>query len=228
RLDHDGRQWDVTGWVPGIADFETNPSDARLADTVAAVAALHRAWRPVVPTFAPCPAAARRVEVLSNFLAGRIPVPKSSNPLITDAVAVARRRAGPALAAVRPFAVTAVPVQPCLRDIWHDHILFTGDVVTGVVDYGAIGEDHPAADVARLLGDLTGADRGRTAFAVDAYRAAGGNPGVTEPFVTALADAGLVGGLVGWLDRLATGLPANVEPDAVFGRIRRLLARLGE
>ena len=45
-------------------------------------------------------------------------------------------------------------MQPCLRDIWHDHVLFSGDVVTGIIDFGAIDFDTPATDIARLLGSL--------------------------------------------------------------------------
>ena len=51
-------------------------------------------------------------------------------------------------------------MQPCLRDIWHDHILFTGDEVTGLVDFGAIDIDTPATDLARLIGFFSPPRRG--------------------------------------------------------------------
>jgi Ser/Thr protein kinase RdoA (MazF antagonist) len=41
----------------------------------------------------------------------------------------------------------------------HDeHVLFTGDEVTGIIDFGAVDFDAPAGDVARLLGSLVGDD----------------------------------------------------------------------
>jgi len=56
-----------------------------------------------------------------------------------------------ALGQLEPLAHTALPLQPCVRDIWHDHVLFTGNEVTGLMDFGALAVDTPATDIARLV-----------------------------------------------------------------------------
>jgi len=48
----------------------------------------------------------------------------------------------------------SAPRQPCIRDIWRENLLFVGDDLTGIVDFGALDTATPAGDVARLLGSL--------------------------------------------------------------------------
>lgn len=43
---------------------------------------------------------------------------------------------------------------PCLRDLRSDHVLFVGEQVVGIVDWGSLFDDSPAIDLARLLGDF--------------------------------------------------------------------------
>src|ERR1700677_4178466 len=38
------RLWDLTAWMPGKADFDANPSTARIERACAALAALHQKW----------------------------------------------------------------------------------------------------------------------------------------------------------------------------------------
>jgi Ser/Thr protein kinase RdoA (MazF antagonist) len=63
-----------------------------------------------------------------------------------------------------------MPLQPCLCDVWHAHVLFEGEAVTGLVDYGSVKVDHVAVDLARLLGSLVEGDARRTAAGLTAYR----------------------------------------------------------
>ena len=58
--------------------------------------------------------------------------------------------------ALATWAERPLPLQPCLCDVWHDHVLFEGDTVTGVIDYGGAKIDHVAVDLARLLGSMAG------------------------------------------------------------------------
>ncbi len=74
-----------------------------------------------------------------------------------------------ALERLQQQAATPLPLQPCLRDVWHNHVLFSGDRVTGLIDYDAIRIDSVAGDVARLLGSLVEDDRPAWEFAVAEY-----------------------------------------------------------
>jgi Ser/Thr protein kinase RdoA (MazF antagonist) len=72
---------------------------------------------------------------------------------------------------LRPLVATIVPLQPCLRDARPEHFLFEGDHVTGLVDYGAMGVECVAADLARLLAEFSAWTDDHTSYgeALDGY-----------------------------------------------------------
>jgi homoserine kinase type II len=216
-----GRIWDVTRWMPGAADFATHPTPARLRKVCAALAELHRAWRPALAAFAPCPGVQRRLNLLAEWETLRPALPSLAVTLRRgrDAVEAAAARAEQEL---RAWAARPVPVQPCLCDIWAAHVLFTGDEVTGIIDYGAVKEDHVAVDLARLLGDLVGDDAARFAAGLAAYRAAGGALDIPDEFARLLDRTGAVCGIIFWLRRLGDEPPDS----AVLARIDRLAERV--
>ena len=65
----------------------------------------------------------------SNSLTPRSPT--STWPDLAPLAREFRRRAAArrpaAIARLAPLADVPLPLQPCIRDIWHDHVLFTGD-----------------------------------------------------------------------------------------------------
>jgi homoserine kinase type II len=63
-----------------------------------------------------------------------------------------------------------VRVQPCVRDVRPEHFLFEEDRLSGLVDYGAMGVDSVAGDLARLLGEWCDGDSAARREAVDAYK----------------------------------------------------------
>ena len=165
----EGRIWELAWWMPGTADFRANPSAARLANACAALAELHRAWKPTAPTHRTCPAVLRRLSLLAEWREHCDEFSAIPDPLLLRAAAVARRLVEPAERALQARLAHPAIVQPCLCDVWHDHVLFSGEAVSGIVDYGAMKVDHVAVDLARLLGDLVGEDdvrfeRGLAAF----------------------------------------------------------------
>ena len=84
---------------------------------------------------------------------------------------LARRAAPRVIPPLRRASARVVALQPCLRDARPEHLLFTGERVTGLVDFGAMAIESVAADLARLLAEWVGADRSARADALDAYSA---------------------------------------------------------
>lgn len=223
-----GGVWDATEWRPGRpAEPLTCPAVRAAAE---ALARLHAAWPPAGS--GPSPAVLSRLRVLTDFPT-MFPVPPQPSPaeppelgpLLRQAWQAVTRCRGVWIDLLRPWADRTFRLRPCLRDCRSEHVLFVGDEVSGIVDYGAVGEDTPAADLARYVGDAEpGTGDTLVSLACRAYRSAGGQTDFDPPFVQLLMRAGLVGSLVGWLARQAAGrLPAG--PPAV-ARLTALLRRV--
>jgi Ser/Thr protein kinase RdoA (MazF antagonist) len=167
-----GHLWELAPWMPGVASYASSPTTEKLRAVMMALAKFHAAVADFPRTgsqhFARvAPAISRRLDQLSQIAEGGHSVlAKTINERVwPDLAPLARRFLATAPAClpsvirvITPFAKTSFTLQPCLRDIWHDHVLFTGDVVTGIIDYGAIDFDTPATDIARLLGSLVDDD----------------------------------------------------------------------
>ena len=146
-------------------------------------------------------------------------------------------RAARLLALVKPLidrpaivdALSAAPqiwLQPAIRDIHHDHVLFTGDAITGLIDFGAMQVDTPLADVARLVGSLVGDDSETRRFALDAYSQIRPLSDADCHLVDVLDESGLVIGALNWLVWLY-GERRDMGPIApISRRLDELLMRL--
>jgi homoserine kinase type II len=175
----EGGCWELATWMPGVADFHQHPSEPRLVSAMQALARLHVAWEhfPTRMTgLATSPAMTSRREQLAKFV-NLLPQLRSGLSNASRALQDRGRRvldyferqANPLAAQLREASAWHVPLQPCLRDIWHDHVLFTGDAVTGIVDFGAARVECVAGDLARLVGSLVGNDSQRWTNAIAAY-----------------------------------------------------------
>lgn len=63
-----------------------------------------------------------------------------------------------------------VPMFPVIRDIWKDHLLFEGDQLTGLIDFGAVRRETVACDLSRLMGSVFEAKSSHKRQALDDYR----------------------------------------------------------
>lgn len=166
----DGRLWELAPWLPGTADYEQAPRAEKLRAAMIALADLHIAVRDFPRP--PAPGSAGGAPAITHRLARLIELQNGGIDELARAITDDRwpelaprarqfvtefcRVAPIAIRQLTPLADQPFRVQLCIRDIWHDHILFTGDAVTGIIDFGAVDFDTPATDVARLLGSLIG------------------------------------------------------------------------
>ncbi|HUQ68242.1 MAG TPA: phosphotransferase [Planctomycetaceae bacterium] len=241
-----GAWWQVEPWLSGRADYHRQPSRQKLSAGMTALARWHLAASGFQPHpsestwFRPtgsgiCPATEERLHAIA----------KLSPPMIRDWQALALRNAPTDL---RPFATqlgdgviprlsmvhgqllsattNSVPLQPCLRDVWHDHILYTGDVVTGLIDPSASRTDSVAVDLARLLGSLVEDHLADWRFALDEYARLRPLSLFEQRLIPILDRSGVVLSAVTWLKWL--GPEARRWPDQtpIIDRLQRLTTRL--
>lgn len=126
---------------------------------------------------------------------------------------------------LRLFESVAVPLVPCLRDVWHDHVLFTGEAVTGLVDPSACRRDTVAADLSRLLGSLVGDDVRRWTPAVAAYTRCRPLSADEAALVPVLDRSGVLLSAATWVRRRYV-LGAACETPEVVGRLREVVERM--
>jgi Ser/Thr protein kinase RdoA (MazF antagonist) len=247
-IQHDGHLWELEPWMPGTADYERSPTSDKLRNALQALGNIHlvlgsfpqaatgHRGAAVVEVAGAAPSITRRLARLRELHAGG---QQELARAITDAnwpdlAPLARRFLSvvpavlrPAIAQLEPLAGVALPLQPCLRDIWHDHVLFSGAAVTGVIDCGAVDIDTPACDIARLLGSLVGDGVSDWQTGIAAYSAVRQLSAAELQAVAALDLSGTLLAGCNWI-RWIYGEGRRFEnPAQVVRRFRTILERAG-
>jgi homoserine kinase type II len=193
-----GSTWELMTWLPGSVETERPATERRMAAALRALAKFHQAvrgreslavedssiqeiaHRQRFPTRGPAPAFADRFNRWQELRAGKIEairtaVERHRIELIDDLAQrwIANHSAlscemanNLSIAAQLPL-----PLQPAIRDLWRDHVLFDGSEVTGFIDFGAMRIDTPLTDLARLIGSLAGDEEKLRSAAFAAYAA---------------------------------------------------------
>jgi Ser/Thr protein kinase RdoA (MazF antagonist) len=176
-VEEGGRLWELSSWMDGSADLGSPPKRAHVRSGFAGLAAFHGAL------------ARYRTEGVSPGIAGRLgevqawqaqgftrlerilddTPPDPANRSARRWLKLARKVAPRVRAQLVEGSRIEEGLQPCLRDARPDHFLFKGDRLTGLVDFGAMGIDSVAADLARLMSEWLGDDRIERDSAMDAY-----------------------------------------------------------
>lgn len=231
-----GFLWELAPWMKGQASFEHDPNDAKLDDAMKCLAQFHLASAQVNLDFRHSRAAQARYASLSSAepLIRQIRDAKPSGPLRSVPELRGRvldRSIGQIphwMAQLQPFVNTVLPVQPVIRDIWHDHVLFTGDQVTGLIDFGAMQMDNVAVDLARLLGSLVGDRQDRWDRAINQYTHLRPLNELELRFAHSLDQCANLLSALNWLKWILIERRNFESWDNVDDRIQRLIARMSE
>jgi Ser/Thr protein kinase RdoA (MazF antagonist) len=234
-VEHDGCLWELTAWKRGTADYHVHPTEARLRAALQVLARFHCLAetcesRRGLPT-----TLIDRDRQCRELLRGRLADIERSllTPLGNEIDDRARRLLTLCRQALErsslPHALAVpleLPLLPAIRDIHHDHVLFSGDEVTGLIDFGALRIDTPLADVARLVGSLVGDDLAARQVAFNEYNELRPLSSADRQLINLLDESGLVLGGVNWLTWFYVERREMGEVGPIVRRLDEILARL--
>ena len=229
-----GFLWECAPWMKGQASFHQAPSAAKLQNAMNCLAQFHLASAQVNLDFRNSDTAAARHQMLTEADALINQIRRSKAPrhlpslgrLRDWMVARGQQSASDAASLIQPLIDEVLPVQPVIRDIWHDHLLFTGDEVTGIVDFGAMQIDNVAVDLSRLLGSLIGSDAIGWQKAIAHYGQQRSLSSLEIQFAFALNQCANLLSSLNWLKWILLERRQFESWDNVDRRIRKLLEGL--
>lgn len=260
RVAYEGHQYELAQWMEGTAFTRLQPEDeiaaaAILADRTQsnepspailaaverggeAIARFHDSVRRTSGPMVPAPAVLRRlgrIEQLRRDLPKAIRNTETLSPVLRAASKWLDRQGPSRLDSAHqilgPWISRMVPTQMVLRDVHRQHILFRDGVVTGLVDFDAVGLDTIATDLARWVGDfaeknadlpilMAAATRGYLRFAAIS--------GCELDLASAIAEASSIVLLANWVVWAGLG-QRNFSgcSDLVDRRVGDLMRRIG-
>ena len=161
--ERDGVFWEVTPWLAGEPDRATPPSVEHLHRAFAALAAFHQ--RVACEEVRGFSAGLRqRYLDIRQLIEGGFDVIESAIVRASDSgpdlrpaawswLSLARNVGPRVLEPLFGASQHIVRTQPAIRDARPEHFLFDGDRLSGLIDFGAMGVDAVAGDLARLIGE---------------------------------------------------------------------------
>jgi len=238
-----GHLWELSPWLPGEPAKIEAPKGAVSNDCItAAMTALAQFHRAVTAD----PSNLREVGPPTGILA-RLSQTKllRFGPELFEQTISRRRKRWPELADRSPLLLRYImqvaphiegslkdalthDVQhwPCIRDIHRDHVLFKGNQVTGLIDFGAMQADSIACDIARLLGSMA-ADNGQLwQCGLAAYESVGPLSTDDQRLVRAYDESGVLLSGINWLKWVFFQGRQFENRQAVLSRFDEITCRL--
>jgi Ser/Thr protein kinase RdoA (MazF antagonist) len=234
-VDFEGRFCELTRWMPGSSDLARPPASSRLRSAFSGLAAVHQ--RLSAPRSGRSPALQARLDEAESLLVMELglmdfAVGKSPDDPIGELsrrwLSVARDGLVSLLPKLRRSVGVEFRLQPVVRDARPEHFLFEGDRLVGLVDFGAMGVDSLAIDLARLLSEWVGTDRAAQTIALDAYTSINPLSPHEVESIDLFAESAAWLGPARWIRWHFVERRPFDDPDAVRRGLDRSLSRLFE
>ncbi|MHC4407327.1 MAG: phosphotransferase enzyme family protein [Planctomycetota bacterium] len=235
---HQGYLWELTPWMRGRADYQAEPTDGKLKTAMAMLAEFHLAAATFPlpdPPGSASPGICSRLTMLRALVSGDLtrlretvvpgvhPELEHQAEQLFELFPTAADRVLPEM--IRSSAYR-VPLQPCIRDVWHDHVLFDGGRVTGLIDFGSMAPDNVASDVARLLGSMAGDDGPRWQAGLESYATVRPLSETEISLVHAFDHSTVVISGLTWIDWVYRQRKVFENLDVISRRVDEILVRL--
>ena len=167
--------WEICTWMPGEPNTGSAISEQRLSHAMKSLARFHQSAAQVNFDFRPSPGVKLRLDQLASFskTIAAIQIKSNQYPTLNDLL-MQLKQISPAhlsgfTTALGQFEKHTLPLQPVIRDLRGEHLLFTNDSLTGLIDFDAMQMETIALDLTRSLGDLVPDDAGHWQLALEAY-----------------------------------------------------------
>jgi homoserine kinase type II len=234
-VEADGSLWELTPWMPGEASYRRQPTREKLESALTAVACWHQAARGSSGSAGRSAGLARRrdqLQTVSDVEICRLQravdrqwghsIEQMALQILGVACQIAESLRAPLARAV----AVQLELQPCIRDVWHEHVLFSEQQVSGIVDYGAMGTDTVVGDVARLLGSMVGDDPVGWKVGLEAYQRIRPLTSVEEELVAVFDRSNYLLGGLNWVRWLFVERRHFDNQSGVVERISEIAHRL--
>lgn len=252
HLHADNAIWEISTWMPGVADFADNPTDDRLENAMRSLAKFHQSAAQVNFDFRPSPGVKTRSDgiaelpltlhranqslqdagsALASSTQSTLPailtsvLPELQN-ILQDLNRIPSARLQQYAHGLKTLQPQALPLQPVIRDLWHDHLLFTGDQLTGLIDFDAMQMDSIAMDLTRCLGSIIPDDPDRWGFALTAYASVRPIQRLEMDLIDVLDPINVILSAANWLNWIAIQRRHFANADAVRNRLQQINRRL--
>ncbi len=156
-FDAGGYLWEVTDWMQGEPDLSENVPRERRRAAAEAVAEVHHCWRTGRCEKQTSPGLIQRIDKLSEASQQLAVFRQNSDSISPQSRDLAHRTfsqiAIRADRLLQRLETLKYPINThfVVRDLHSEHVLFTEDVVSGLIDFGAARIDEPTLDLVRLF-----------------------------------------------------------------------------